>query len=145
MARFTAPTATRGKAPSHSPPDNRFVPGIKLAKALGWFSIGLGVAELLKPHTISGVTGVESQTLLQAYGLREIVCGVGILASNQPYGWVWARVAGDALDLATLGSALMNEKSCHPGTVGSIIAVAGVTALDIASAMQLSAAAGIEG
>ena len=48
MPRITAPTPTRGPAPSHSPPDMHYAPGIGLARALGWFSIGLGLAEILR-------------------------------------------------------------------------------------------------
>ncbi len=47
MTRIMTPTPTRGLAPSHSPPDVRYAPGIGMAKALGWLSIGLGAAELL--------------------------------------------------------------------------------------------------
>src|SRR5437763_17191827 len=99
MNRIVTPTPTRGNAPSHSPPDVRYTPGEGLARLLGWFSIGLGLAEVLAPDTVAELSGTPYPKLLQACGLREIVCGVGILSSKQPAGWVWARVAGDALDL----------------------------------------------
>src|SRR4051812_14847717 len=97
MPRVTTPTPTRPNAPSKAPPDNIYAPGVNLARALGWFSIGLGLAEMLKPREMEDWTGVRRPTLLQSYGLREIVCGIGILSSNRPAGWMWARVVGDAV------------------------------------------------
>jgi len=73
------------------------------AQGLGVFSIALGLAELLAPRAMARMTGMQGrETLLRAYGLREIVTGVGLLASPDPRPWIWGRVAGDALDLSTL-------------------------------------------
>lgn len=44
------------------------------------------------------------ERLIRAYGVREIAKGVGILTSPNPTPWLWGRVAGDALDLATLAA-----------------------------------------
>src|ERR1700712_14640 len=102
IPRITAPKPTHGGAPSHAPPDVQYVPSNSLARFLGYFSIGLGLAEALAPNTMGHITGVRQKGLVQAYGIREIVCGIGILSSNRPTEWMWARVAGDTLDLATL-------------------------------------------
>ena len=142
---MTAPTPTRGNAPSHSPPDVRYAPGEGMARFLGWFSIGLGLAELVAPRAMTDLTGVRSPALLQLFGLREIACGVGILSSVRPAGWLWARVAGDALDLATLAGAAATEDGDAMRALGAGIAVAGVTLMDLACATQLSAAAALEG
>src|SRR5205085_6171972 len=83
VPRITAPEPTCGGAPSHSPPDTRYAPGLGAARGLGWFSIGLGLAELVAPRTMAELTGVRSPGLLQLYGLREIACGVGILSSTR--------------------------------------------------------------
>jgi hypothetical protein len=81
-----------------------------LAYGLGWFSIGLGLAELLAPGRLAHAIGMEgSESVLQAYGLREIGTGIAILASDNPAPWIWARVAGDALDLATLATGLSGD------------------------------------
>ncbi len=110
-----------------------------LARGLGWFSIGLGLAELLAPRRITRALAMEGQeTLVRAYGVREIATGIGILASKDPTPWIWGRVAGDALDLATLAGQLKGGNR-HAGNVGvAIAAVAGVTALDILCAQTLS-------
>jgi len=73
------------------------------AQGLGVFSIALGLAELLAPRALARMTGMQGrESLLRAYGLREIATGVGLLASSDPRPWLWGRVAGDALDLSTL-------------------------------------------
>jgi len=95
---------------------------------------------------MSEVTGVRSRNLLQVFGLREIASGVAILSSSQPAAPMWSRVVGDAMDLATLGAAMADANgSQRDRTLASIVAVAGVTALDMLSATQLSAAAALEG
>ena len=51
-----------------------------VARGLGWFSIGLGVAELLVPRMIARATGLRGhETLIRCYGVREIATGIGIL------------------------------------------------------------------
>ena len=145
LTRITAPRPTRGGAPSHAPPDTLYSPGLGLARALGWFSLGLGLAEALAPRAVADLTGVPHPRLLQAYGLREIACGVGILNSPRPAGWLWGRVAGDALDLGTLGAALSEADGNRGRVLAAAAAVAGVTLLDLICAGQLSAAAALEG
>jgi len=108
------------------------------ARALGWFSIGLGLAELLAPGALARFLGLEGrERLLRTYGTREIATGVGILNSSNPEPWVWGRVAGDALDLASLGAAFVRSDN-KLGVAAAIGAVAGVTFADIATAQILS-------
>ena len=104
-----------------------------LAQSLGWFSIGLGLAETLMPGTMSSATGTKSgKSVIRAYGLREIANGIGILSAKDPVPWMWARVAGDALDITTLAS------RSGGGRAGvALAAVAGITALDIICAQNL--------
>lgn len=146
MSRFTAPTPTRGPAPSHSPPDVRYAPGIGLARALGWFGVGLGLAEMLAPRALADLSGVPYRGTIQAFGVREVVNGLGVLGSPRPVGWMWGRVAGDALDLAVAASALAKADGDDRGRVlGTLAALAGATALDVMCSLQLSAAASMEG
>ncbi len=103
-----------------------------MAKGLGWFSVALGVAELLAPRATARATGVQyGKNLLQAYGAREIATGIGLLTAKDPQPWLWARVAGDALDLATLGADLATNTDKRRNTALSLVAVMGVTALDL--------------
>src|SRR4051794_18063213 len=67
-----------------------------LVRGLGWFSVGLGLTQLLAPRGLSRLIGVrEHPLLMRLFGLRELASGVGILASREPESWLWARVGGD--------------------------------------------------
>lgn len=148
MSRITIPMPTRGRAPSHSPPDVRYAPGYGVARSLGWFSVGLGLMEIFAPRTVARWTGVRHPALLQSYGVRELVSGIGILSSDRPAGWMWSRVAGDAIDLATLGETLAEAE---PGSeryqraLAATAAVAGVMTVDVLCSAGLSTAANVEG
>lgn len=112
----------------------------KLANGLGWFSIGLGLAELLAPEKVGRAIGVNNhQNLFRAMGVREIASGVAILAQDQPVESLWSRVAGDAIDLSLLGSALASDRANRQRLMGAIAAVAGVTVLDVLCSTRLSA------
>jgi hypothetical protein len=125
---MTIPRKLAGrKAASHS-----------AARALGWFSIGLGLAELIAPRALARLLGLEGREgVLRVYGVREIATGVGILNSSKPEPWVWGRVAGDALDIASLGAGFVKSEN-KLGVAAAIGAVAGVTFADIATAQILS-------
>jgi len=76
-----------------------------LARGLGWFSIGLGVVQLLAPRQVSRFIGMPgSEGMIRACGVREIATGIGILMADDPKPWIYGRVGGDALDLAGLGA-----------------------------------------
>ena len=112
----------------------------KLAKGLGWFSIGLGLAELLAPRAIASISGVPNRRtgLIRLYGLREIAAGITIFSQENPAGGVWSRVAGDALDLASLGAAAASPDSKKGRLAFATANVLAVTALDVICAKQLS-------
>src|SRR5215213_5636620 len=79
---------------------------------LGWFSIGLRIAEVFAPQALARLIGLkedEHTTLLRAYGVRELAAGVGILTRPKPTYWMWNRVIGDAIDLKSLRNAMENE------------------------------------
>jgi hypothetical protein len=108
-----------------------------VAQGLGLFSVVLGAAELIAPRKFTRALDIEGQErLLQLYGLREIGTGIGILMSEHRAPWLWARVAGDVLDLAALGAATgtSRRREALGLAIGS---VAMVTALDIACARAL--------
>ncbi|MER9658187.1 hypothetical protein NKJ26_33195, partial [Mesorhizobium sp. M0152] len=74
----------------------------KLARKLGWFSIALGVFELVGAERIASALGLRGKAnLIRAYGAREIGSGILSLSVDKRTG-LWSRVAGDGLDVATL-------------------------------------------
>ena len=101
------------------------------ARALGWFSIGLGLAELAMPRRIARIAGApNAPRLTRVFGLREIGTGIGILTSKDPSPWLWGRVAGDALDIATVGAGLVSQR--RPArTLASIAMLLGIAYLDM--------------
>src|SRR5262245_7548589 len=78
----------------------------KMARGLGWFSIGLGLVEIAAPRSLAKLIGVrgDHSGLLRTLGVREVASGVGILSERGASGplaaWLWSRVGGDAIDLA---------------------------------------------
>jgi len=81
----------------------------RLARALGWFSVGLGVAELVAPGRIARTLGLDDkQGLIRAYGAREVASAVPTLSIDKPIGLA-SRIAGDALDLGTLATGLQRD------------------------------------
>jgi uncharacterized membrane protein len=104
----------------------------QLARGLGWLSLGLGIAELLAPRTIGRLTGVPiPPTLARLYGAREIACGIGLLTQDEPTPWVQARVAGDALDLATVAAGVLVPGAPRRRVAIAAALVAAVAAVDL--------------
>jgi uncharacterized membrane protein len=116
-----------------------------LAKALGWVSLGLAAPPLAKADAFTRAIGIDDKakqrTAAMVVGARELVAGAGLLATRSP-AWLWARVGGDAMDLALLGRAIRPDGSGRRRTVVTTAAVAGITALDVYAAVTRSRAKG---
>ncbi|ACK84903.1 hypothetical protein [Methylorubrum extorquens] len=113
----------------------------ELAHGLGWFSIGLGLTEVACGDAIARWLGMpRAAPVIQAYGVREILQGVGILGSQDPTPWISARVAGDALDIATVLPGLDGQNPRKDNVLIALLALAGVTAVDVICAQNLSEA-----
>ena len=108
-----------------------------LARGLGWFSIGLGVAQVAAPRAVNRLVGVRptarNRDVMRTIGVRELVAGAGLVAERKPAAFLWARVAGDAMDLALLGNALASDGD-RRRTGAATAAVAGIAALDVVAA-----------
>jgi hypothetical protein len=117
----------------------------QLARALGWFSIGLGLTEVVAPRGIARLVGLrrDHNVLIRLLGMREITHGIGILTQRPPVGAVWSRVGGDAIDLAFLGAALTSPYARRGRIAAAMTAILGVTGLDILCAQQLSRSTGM--
>lgn len=117
------------------------------ARALGWFSIGLGLAEVAAPRMVARLIGVNhndeaARNTLFAFGLREITSGIGILSRPGSAGWMLSRVVGDAIDLTALGRALASGDTDRTRAATATAAVLGVTVLDLVTRQQLSKGSG---
>ncbi|MDP8921647.1 MAG: SRPBCC family protein [Chloroflexota bacterium] len=129
----------------------------RVATGLGWFSVGLGLAQVVTPGAVARLVGVrndaKNRALMRLVGARELGAAVGILSRPRPAGWVWARVAGDAMDLALLGAALSSQQrgrgpipifgrrnQGRGRLVAATAAVAGIAGLDLYDATRLTRA-----
>jgi hypothetical protein len=110
----------------------------RLARALGWFSIGLGLMELIAPHRITRALGMEGQeSLVRAYGAREIGSGILSLSIDKQVG-LWSRVAGDGLDVATVMPAMRDDNPKRDNVGLALAMLLGVMALDIIAAQSVT-------
>ncbi|WP_160164567.1 SRPBCC family protein [Pedosphaera parvula] len=112
----------------------------RLARRLGWFSIGLGLAEVLAPQGVGRLIGADEDQkgTLRAFGLREMASGFGILNQRRPQVWLWSRVAGDAMDLTFLLKQMGSANSKRNRLGVATAAVLGVTALDVICSQRVT-------
>ena len=114
-----------------------------LARALGWFSLGLGFAQLAAPRRVANLIGLpgdeDDQRVMRLVGAREIASGFGILAQSKPTPWLWSRVGGDAMDLALLKSAMDSPRSDRDRVATATMAVLGITAADLLCSTRMTA------
>ena len=122
----------RGRRAGSSSPE-------KLARGIGWFSVGVGLAQIVAPRLVSRLVGLPlPPAMIVACGVRELVCGVGILTQRHPRPWVQARVAGDAIDLAIFGGALAVRGVDRARLGAATAVVAGAAALDVYCSRELA-------
>jgi hypothetical protein len=121
-----------------SGPSSRGVPD-SLAKGLGWFSLALGLTELLAPRSITRPLGMEGkEALVRVYGVREIGSGILSLSVDKNLG-LWSRVAGDGIDIATVMTALRHDNPKRDNVVVALAVLLGITAVDLIDAKAHSA------
>ena len=140
--RHPAPPAQRHAAESHaqSRPLDR-VEAERLAHGLAWFSLTLGLAEVLAPRLVSRVVGGRGRytTLIRLAGMREIASGLAIFAQgSRPAAALWSRVAGDAVDIATLAAGAASRRTDKAALALAGAGVLGATALDVYCARELT-------
>jgi hypothetical protein len=108
-----------------------------IAYGLGWFSIGLGAAELLASRRIARSLDADGhERLIKGFGLREIVAGIGLLQAPAHSARTWNRVAGDGMDIVALGAAARNAPR-NAFVWGSLAFVIGATVADVLTARAL--------
>lgn len=122
-------------------PEENFEPSTTPGYALGLFSIGLGLAEIVAPRQLARLLGVKPSaatvTTMRMFAVREIAVGVGMLLQPRGQTWAWARVAGDMLGVAALTRASRSSTTKRPRVAAMAAATIAIAGLDIARARQL--------
>ena len=114
---------------------------IQMARVLGWTSLAVGALEITATRKLEDEMGIDDHhTLIRAFGIREIAAGVMILSqpgiTDALANSLWARVAGDAADVAMLGIAASTTRR-PTGLMAIIAIVLAITGLDIFVASRI--------
>jgi uncharacterized membrane protein len=112
----------------------------RLPRALGVASLALGLPQVADPAGFARTIGLsdteDHRAATLAVGVRELLAAAGLLVRPGP-GWLWARVAGDAMDLALLAPALTDHTSRgRYRTRVAFGAVAAIAAVDVYAARR---------
>jgi uncharacterized membrane protein len=131
-------SSVSGELVSRARTQPRSAAPVRWARALAWFSVGLGVTQLLAPGALAKLIGVRdrrrTRTMMRALGARELMVGLGLLRARRTAPWLWSRVAGDIVDLgllARLAAAPRPSRQNGGRVFNALLAVAGVTVLDV--------------
>ena len=118
----------------------------RFARGLGWLSVGLGLPALVAPGAVARLIGVQDDTTSRGtvafVGVRDVALGVGLLARLSPV-WLWARVAGDVMDLTLLSKALTSGSTPRRDRVAATTAtIVGITAMDVWCTLRMTLRSG---
>jgi uncharacterized membrane protein len=120
----------------------------KTAKFLGWFSLGLGIPQLVSPGDVNRMIGVRDDPVSRLWqrivGARELAAGAGIVPRRRPTEFLWGRVAGDAMDLALLVKAFRAKRESTVRLTAATASVAGIAVVDAFTAGRFTADPEIE-
>lgn len=106
-------------------------------RALGLFSIGLGLVAVASPERVSRFFGLKFEDeAMSAFGAREIASGAGLLSPVKPGPWFWMRVGGDVMDITALARAMDRDNPRRKYAIAALVTVAGIAILDFAMAAQ---------
>jgi uncharacterized membrane protein len=118
------------------------VRGRSLARALGIFSLAVGIAQVIAPRRFAKWVGIdprpERQAAVRAVGFRELGAAAGLLSRPRPVLGQGLRLVGDAMDLALLGRAMRARGVKRDRVTGVLAATAGVAVLDVLGGVQLA-------
>jgi uncharacterized membrane protein len=80
----------------------------------------------------------QGESLLRVIGARELVAAAGLLTQRNATPWLWARVAGDLMDLAVLSSsaAKAGDPSRRRRSLVALSVIGAVTAMDVAAGLR---------
>jgi hypothetical protein len=113
----------------------------QISMMIGMTAIGLGVWGTLFPRSVKRTLGVPAPTaaVMGLFGVRELWSGFKLAEDPTRIGVLWARVGADVFDIAAL-AALSNPGNPKRGNARVALGtVALITALDVLTAVRLSA------
>lgn len=107
---------------------------------LGQNAIGLGLWGLFAPKGVNRFLGLQCspQTTQALFGAREMATGMALFSDPTRASVLWARVAGDAFDIAVLSRLTRRTNPKHGNARLALGVVLAVTALDLVAAIRLS-------
>jgi uncharacterized membrane protein len=107
----------------------------RLARILGYFSIALGLVQLVAPRRLLALVGIPPSgtrvLLIRAVGARELAVGAPLSATGSA-SLVAARVVGDVVDLLLMVLALRARDTARGPLRAATAAVAAISAVDAA-------------
>lgn len=145
-APATTPTHTfrlpGGKTMTLSTDRVRAAPALspQLSFALGQNAIGLGLWGLCAPKGVNRFLGLTNspQTTQALFGARELATGMALFSDPTRASALWARVAGDAFDIAVLSRLIRRDNPKRGNARLALGVVLAVTALDLIAAIRLT-------
>lgn len=106
-------------------------------RALGLFSIGLGILAVAAPQRSARFLGLQLEDdAMSAFGAREIASGAGLLSPVKPGPWFWMRVGGDVMDMAALAKSVNSDNPRRKYAIAALATVAGIAIIDLVMAAQ---------
>jgi hypothetical protein len=107
---------------------------------LGQNSIGLGLWGLLAPKGVNRFLGLTNspQTTQLLFGAREMAAGMALFSDPTRSNALWARVLGDAFDIAVLSSLTGRDNPKRGNARLALGVVLAITAADVVTAYRMT-------
>jgi len=107
---------------------------------LGQNALGLGLWGLFAPKGVNRFLGLSNtpQATQVLFGARELATGMALFSDPTRAGVLWARVAGDAFDVAVLSGLTRRSNPKHGNARFALGVVLLVAALDVFAAVRMS-------
>ena len=111
-----------------------------LPLSIGLTALGLGTWGAFFPGHVKRMLGLEaSEPAVRAlFGERELITGAALVADPERADMLWARVAGDALDIAVLHGLDTPRNPRRNAARLALGFVLAVTALDVLAAVSVT-------
>ena len=137
LATTAMPDVAKGR---HYRPAQMRDPDQGVNSGIAWFSVALGVTQIVAPDSLARLIGIRptqtTRTTMRAIGMRGLTTGLGLLSKSKRSPWLWARLAGDMVDLSLLGTGVGRRADDRSRAGRAALAVGSVAALDFLAATR---------